>query len=177
MQGRKEGRKEGRNDDPTDAATPFPTEAFPAGLAAWIARQVRDPGTVDDLTQESLLHAVLTARRHGVVDLRQCEKIAQAIARRRIAEHWRNRVRKPETNRTLDLLPRVEPGLASEWLSAMRASLEPRLGRQQRALLALWLDDGVTTVRGLAAVLRTSPANVRRMLEGMAKKIPALGPL
>lgn len=169
---RKEGRKEGI-DDPE----PLPLGSLRGLLLAWIRRRVRNPATAEDLAQEALLHTIVSARRQQLKDARCIEKLAQTIARNLTASHQRQRLRKPATNRQLDDSAEQQRQTfdhTREELAALRSSLEPLLGPKQRQLLAAWLDDDVTSIGALATRLQSSPANVRRMLAGINKRIAKL---
>jgi DNA-directed RNA polymerase specialized sigma24 family protein len=151
---------------------------FRAALERWIARRVPDRATAEDLTQDVLVHLMLADGRRGLVDADHAQRLARTLARAFVANEWRQRARKPQTNCSLDEFvardgrSRLEHDRAD--LAALRGRLEPLLGDSQRRLLAAYVDDNVAPIRQLALRLRTGRSHVRRMLTGIAKKIAKL---
>jgi hypothetical protein len=56
-------------------------------------------------------------------------------------------------------------------LVGIRAALEAKLREGQRAVVAAYLDEGITSVRGLARRLDEDPRDVRRKLEAIARQV------
>jgi len=169
---RKEGRKEGIGD-----LAALRVESLRAVLVGCIRRRVRNPATAEDLAQEALLHTIISARRSRLTDEVGIEKLARKIARNATVSHLRGSERRPATNFAFERQAEQHEltfDHTREELIALRPLLEPRLGHQQRRLIALWLDEDVTSVGELAARLQTAPANVRRMLGGISKRISKL---
>jgi len=161
--------------------TLWPTGLFRDRLVRHLRAKLHDHASAEDLAQEALLRAVLSARRLGVVARDECERIAWRISRDLLADHVRGEGRHAKTNRSLRSL-RVRSGDETPFsvgamrktLRAIRFRLEPLLGRRQRALIAVVLDEGIVTIRALAERLHSDRANVRRMIRGIAKKIMKL---
>lgn len=167
-----------RRPPPPDPPNPLQDSAFRVRLARLIGRGIDHRADTEDLVQETLLHTMVTAARHDTTDARQVAKIAQGIARNLVAQQHRQRIRKPDTSGLLDDRREVETNhddaliaATQEHLRALRAQLEPHLGRAQRALLAAYLDDGIVRIGALAAHLGTTRQHVHRMLSGIGKKV------
>jgi hypothetical protein len=179
---KKRRRREEEEKKRTLSEEDWPNVEWQSRLTHWLASQIGDDWTVEDLAQETLLHTMLVAQRRALFDRSTIESLGFGIARNLVARERRRFGKAPRTNRDADLLARACGAdavddlerVTREQLGAMRAWLEPKLGRKQRALLAAVLDLGIVTVRGLAARLRTEPANVRRMLGGIARQIALL---
>lgn len=158
-----------------------------ARLAEWLQRRLRDAATVDDLLQETLLHTVVVAARRGVTDTGTVEKFAWGVARNLLARERRrgtkgltNQEQALASRRALELpeeglpatsLPQDLACATREHLLSIRAPLEAELRKGQRALLALYVDEGITSVRGLARRLDLDPADIRRRLHAIAQHV------
>lgn len=163
---------------PPDPPNPLLDNAFRTRLGGLIGRSIRNAADVEDLVQETLLHAMVTAARHSTTEAPQIEKIAQRIAHNLVAQQQRGRLRKPETSGlpddVVDSRADSDDALIAETrehLRSMRAQLEPHLGSSQRALLDAYLDGGIARPSALAAQLGTTRTHVARMLLGIAKQV------
>lgn len=128
-------------------------EALAAAVRAFVARRVRDPHDVDDITQEALLRLYRGAR--GLRDEPALEGWMYRIARSAIIDHYRRTAARaqPMDPEYLDLREHVADAdgqRADEALAKCLAPLLARIPEAYRTALELTDLGGLTQDRGAA---------------------------
>ncbi len=148
------------------------------GLDAWlrdararILRRLQGAGVpadaAEDIAQETLT-AVFELMRRSREDgrpIRSLEALLLHILRRRIADHWRRKYRRPEElvapEASDERFGHAEPPPIAAWVETMRL-IGARLNRREQRLISLWLEGYSDREIGMRLSLRAGTVAVIR---------------
>lgn len=162
-----------------DGVTALFTAELRERIRRRIARRFRDPGTVDDLTQDVLVRLLRAVRRYARPDLGLSEGFVSRVTHDLLVDHVRSLARRrsiDHASHLCELFARPQQRhnplpIHRQLLIELRQNLWPRLRVAQRRLLAAYLDDDIASISALSAHLMMDASNVRRVARSIGAKV------